>query len=176
MLRVVLLGRPMPAPSTPPGLQDPPPIPLHPGEGAEGGASGAQGGAYRLQFKTSKTLGAGTDASVRVELTDAQGKQWQPYFAQVRVGLGSGLELTDAQGKQWQPSSRRWGWGVTLPLYTGWGCCRCLDCAVYSQGPHCDHRPVQAGRLLACLSAGQMVCVLKHAPIIVIDHNCDEPL
>lgn len=47
----------------------------------------AKGDAYRLQFKTGSKLGAGTDAAVRLELTDAQGKKWKPYFAQVRVHL-----------------------------------------------------------------------------------------
>jgi cyclopropane fatty-acyl-phospholipid synthase-like methyltransferase len=45
---------------------------------------------YRLEFKTGNKLGAGTDAAVRVELADAMGRKWKPYFAQVcacvRVG------------------------------------------------------------------------------------------
>ncbi|KAF5837533.1 hypothetical protein DUNSADRAFT_4226 [Dunaliella salina] len=46
------------------------------------GTANAKGDMYRLQFKTSNKMGAGTDASVRVELTDASGHKWKPYFAQ----------------------------------------------------------------------------------------------
>uniref|UniRef100_A0A7S3VHN2 PLAT domain-containing protein n=1 Tax=Dunaliella tertiolecta TaxID=3047 RepID=A0A7S3VHN2_DUNTE len=46
------------------------------------GTDSVKGDMYRLQIKTSDKLGAGTDASVRVELTDASGHKWKPYFAQ----------------------------------------------------------------------------------------------
>ena len=55
------------------------------------GAAGAAGGQYRLEFRTGDKMGAGTDASVRVELTDASGHKWKPYFAQVNAAAMCGV-------------------------------------------------------------------------------------
>ncbi len=49
------------------------------------GQPNVAGDMYRLVFKTSDKLGAGTDATVRVELRDDKGNKWQPVFAQVSV-------------------------------------------------------------------------------------------